>query len=54
LQQHLIEAETKSLASVTMGYSTIETEISDDRIFLCGEQRLIKTIDRWLEKSQFA
>ena len=49
-----VEAETKSLASVAMGYSTIETEISNDRIFLSGEQRLIKTIDRWLEKSQFA
>ena len=49
-----IEAETKSLASVTMGYSTFETEIANDRIFLSGEQRLIKTIDRWLEKSQFS
>lgn len=49
-----IEAGTKSLASVLMGYSTFETEIANDRIFLSGELRLIKTIDRWLEKSQFA
>ena len=45
-----IEAELRALGSAWMGYSTIQTEISNDRIFLSGDQLLTRTIDRWLVK----
>jgi DNA-binding HxlR family transcriptional regulator len=45
-----IEADSKAMASVWMGYSTLAAERSRDRISLMGDPRLIKTIDRWLLK----
>jgi DNA-binding HxlR family transcriptional regulator len=45
-----IEADSKAMASVWMGYSTLAAELSRDRIVLTGDPRLIKTIDRWLLK----
>ena len=45
-----IEAESKAMASVWMGYSSLSTEMSRDRILLTGEQLLIKTINKWLLK----
>jgi len=49
-----VEADSKAIASVWMGYSSWQAEISDDRIFLSGDVRLTKTIDRWLVKCSFA
>lgn len=49
-----IEADSNAIASVWMGYSSWQSEISDDRIFLSGDARLIKTIDSWLVKCSFA
>ena len=45
-----VEAELKALGSAWMGYSSLQAEISGDRIFLSGDPLLTKTIDRWLVK----
>lgn len=45
-----IEANSKAMASVWMGYTSLPTERSHDRIVLTGNPRLIMTIDRWLLK----
>ncbi len=49
-----VEAELRALGSVWMGYSTLKTEISKDRIFLSGDPLLAKTMDRWLVKTEDA
>lgn len=48
-----VEADSKALASVWMEYSSLQTEMSCDKIFLSGDPRLIKTIDRWFVKHSF-
>jgi DNA-binding HxlR family transcriptional regulator len=49
-----VEAHSKALASVWMEYSSLQDEMSRDRIFLSGDPRLIKTIDSWFVKHSFA
>ena len=49
-----VEADSKALASVWMGYSSWRTEISHDRIFLSGDACLARTIENWLVKCSFA
>ena len=49
-----VEANSRALASVWMGYSTLCSEISHDRIYLSGEPYLRKTIDKWLVRSSYA
>lgn len=49
-----VEANSKALASVWLGYSTWQAEISRDRIFLSGAPHLIRTIDRWINTCGFA
>jgi hypothetical protein len=49
-----IETNSRAIASVWMGYSSWQSEISRDRIFLSGDARLIKTIENWLVKCSFA
>jgi hypothetical protein len=49
-----IEAESKALASVWMGYSTMRSELTHDRIRLLGDSLLTRTIDKWLVKISFA
>ena len=48
-----IEADSKAMASVWMGYSSWNAETSRDRIFLSGDARLIKTIDSWMVRSSY-
>ena len=48
-----VEANSNALASVYMGYSSLQTEMSSDRIFLTGDPRLIKTIDKWFVKCSY-
>ncbi len=45
-----VEADSKAMASAWMGYSSLQAEMSHDRIFLTGDPSLIKTIDKWLLK----
>ena len=45
-----VEADSKSMASAWMGYSSLQVEMSHDRVLLTGDPRLIKTIDKWLLK----
>jgi len=47
-----VEAELRALGSAWMGYSSLQTEISQDRIFLSGDALLTRTIDRWLVKCE--
>ncbi len=47
-----VEAVSKSMASAWMGYSSLQAEMSHDRIILTGDPRLIKTIDKWLLKRE--
>ena len=49
-----VEAKSEALASVWMGYSSLASELSRDHIFLSGDQRLIKTFDRWFVKCDWA
>ncbi|MEX2617556.1 MAG: helix-turn-helix domain-containing protein [Alphaproteobacteria bacterium] len=49
-----VEADSRAFASVWMGYSSWQSEISNDRVFLSGDLRLAKTIDKWLVKCSFA
>ena len=49
-----VEAETQALASAWMGYSKLQTEIADGRIFLSGDPVLAKTIDRWMGSTTYA
>jgi DNA-binding HxlR family transcriptional regulator len=49
-----VDANSRALASVWMGYSTLRAEMSRDRIFLSGDPYLTKTIDRWLVRSSYA
>ena len=42
------------MASAWMGYSSLQAEMSRDRIFMSGDPRLIKTIDKWLVKWHYA
>ncbi len=46
-----VEADLRALGSAWMGYSSLQTEISNDRILLIGDELLKRTIDRWLVKS---
>ena len=49
-----IEAQSTALASVFMGYSTLEQELSAETIFVTGEAYLIRRIDDWFVKSCYA
>ena len=49
-----IEAQSKASASVFMGYSTLEQELSGETIFITGEAYLIRRIDDWFIKSSYA
>ena len=46
-----VEAELKALGSAWMGYTSLQSEISKDRIFLSGDPLLERTLDRWLLKA---
>lgn len=45
-----VEADSKAMASAWMGYSSLQAEMSHDRILLTGNPRLIKTINKWMLK----
>ncbi len=47
-----VEAELRALGSAWMGYSSLQTEIAKDRIYLVGDELLKRTIHRWLVKSE--
>lgn len=49
-----IEVESKALASVWMGYSSTQSELSHDRIRLVGDSVIARTIDKWLVKISYA
>lgn len=49
-----IEAESDALASVYMGYSSMRSELENDRIRLIGDSLLVRTIDKWLGKTSYA
>jgi DNA-binding HxlR family transcriptional regulator len=49
-----VEAEFKALTSAWMGYSSLQSEISHDRIFLSGDPILIRAMDQWLGKCPHA
>ena len=48
-----IETDSKALAAIWMGYASWRTELSQDRIFLSGDARLIKTIDNRTVRSSY-
>ena len=49
-----IEASLKAMTSYWIGYSSLHSELSKDRIRLIGNRLLIRTIDKWLVRSSFA
>ena len=48
-----IEAKSKAVASIWLGYSSWSTEIARDNVFLNGDAVLIRTIDSWLLECGF-
>lgn len=48
-----IEATSRSVASIWLGYSSWQAEVARERIFLIGDRVLAKTIDRWLLECGF-
>jgi DNA-binding HxlR family transcriptional regulator len=49
-----VEADSKALISAWMGYSSLQCEISKDRIFLSGDPLLVRKIDEWFGRCEFA
>ena len=49
-----VEAEFKALTSAWMGYSSLQAEISQDRIYLSGDPLLIRAMESWLGKCPHA
>lgn len=49
-----IEASLEAMTSYWIGYSSLHSELSKDRIRLIGNRLLIRTIDKWLVRSSFA
>jgi DNA-binding HxlR family transcriptional regulator len=47
-----VEADLRALGSAWMGYSSLQTEIAEDRLLLTGDPVLTRTIDRWLVKAE--
>ncbi|MCY1127149.1 helix-turn-helix domain-containing protein [Frigidibacter sp. RF13] len=45
-----VEVTTVSMAAIMLGRSSIAREIDEGRLFLSGDPRLIRTIDRWFPK----
>jgi DNA-binding HxlR family transcriptional regulator len=43
-----IEADSKALAGIWMGYTDWNTEITRESVFLSGDPMLTRTIDKWL------
>jgi len=48
------EADSKTFTSAWMGYTSMQAEISAERVFLSGDARLIKTLDSWLLRWPYA
>ncbi len=49
-----VEATAVSLAAIMLGRASIAHEIEEGRLFLSGDARLIRTIDRWFPKEDSA
>jgi DNA-binding HxlR family transcriptional regulator len=49
-----VEADTLAMASVMTGRTTIDREIHLGRLYLTGDQLLVRTIHRWLKLSAYA
>ncbi len=49
-----VETTVMSLGGVIMGRTNLEREIDSGALFLSGDARLVRTIDRWLKLSEYA
>ena len=49
-----VTAELKAMTSAWIGFSNLQTEISQGRITLIGDGTMAATIDRWMVRSSFA
>lgn len=49
-----VDAESRALASIWLGYSTWPAEIAADRVFLGGEVLLARRIEQWFVTCGFA
>ena len=49
-----VTAELKAMTSAWMGWSRLQTELSNDKITLTGDQKLIAGIEDWMVISSFA
>lgn len=48
-----VETTASVLASVWMGYTTLQAELARDTIFFSGDPRLIRTFDDWFVKCPY-
>jgi hypothetical protein len=49
-----VETNIISLAAIINARSTIEREIEVGALFVSGDQRLARTMDRWMPKTYYA
>lgn len=49
-----VEATVVSVAAIMLGRTSIAREIDEERLFLSGDPRLIRTIDRWFPRENNA
>ena len=49
-----VETTVKSISAILMARSTVSREVDEGRLFLTGDARIIKSIGKWLRKSDYA
>ncbi len=49
-----VETTVRSLGGIFSGRTTYAREIDSGALFLSGDSRLVRTIDRWLERCDYA
>ena len=49
-----VETTVTSLSGIILGRTNISSELDNGDLFLSGDTRLVRTIDRWLVLSEYA
>lgn len=49
-----VETSVTSISAILMARSTVPRELDEGRLYLSGDTRLIKSIGKWLRKSDYA
>ena len=49
-----VEASVASLSAIVLGRTDIAAQLDQGNLYLSGDARLIKTVDRWLSRGAYA